>query len=549
MIEVAPPATANYEKLLNQGKTFLFGHHWGDTHLKRDPSKYLPIILHKADGKVLRGVNSEYFAQFPEVAKGDKATPEQALAAARWALAHDLPERCLDALEKYSTLVKEAPQATAFKKFKDNLKLPLAPISDSALKGLVPRSTINDSEKHHFALSVSAAASKNPNESRQAADVKRYLDRLEDAFVKYHLWWVLQGVSLPFPKERPVFILSGAPGSDRKDFLRLQSTLSAGAVISDSFFARREGASVYAGQRHDQHYHNLFSNMESEWPSYDRKGLLRASGDKYDGIPATLRIDPKWKLAPKEGKKEFLIPVRTHALVLEALDNEWEANSVSHMATRQLLFASGQLPNKVKVPEWIQFGMGAFFEARLQSPVPIKRGSYSGPGGPNSYWLPRFNEYQKAKKYEANALATLKKIVSDDYFHRAAKGGEKKEALDRQARAAAWSLTFYLAQCKLDGLQTYFKELSKLPRDAELDSNALLACFAKSFGCMSGGRPNDTDLANLAAAWVNYNGEQRLEAEKAFETIREAYKMMTTPPATGGTGGGGTGGNPGIGKI
>ena len=50
-------------------------------------------------------------------------------------------------------------------------------------------------------------------------------------------------------------------------------------------------------------------------------------------------------------------------------------------------------------------------------------------------------------------------------------------------RASAWALTYFLAQQKLTGLQAYFKELSKMPRDIDLDDKALIACFARAMNC------------------------------------------------------------------
>ena len=64
-----------------------------------------------------------------------------------------------------------------------------------------------------------------------------------------------------------------------------------------------------------------------------------------------------------------------------------------------MLFASKLLPRNVHAPEWVQFGMGSFFETPLQSP-------WASIGAANPYWLPRFKELRKNKKYETSHART-----------------------------------------------------------------------------------------------------------------------------------------------
>ena len=98
-------------------------------------------------------------------------------------------------------------------------------------------------------------------------------------------------------------------------------------------------------------------------------------------------------------------------MLMKALEDEWEATAMSNEVARQLMFASKLVPTNVTIPEWVQFGMGSFFETPLQSP-------FGGPGSASPYWLPRFKEYidPKAKKYGATPLETMLGVVTDAHF-------------------------------------------------------------------------------------------------------------------------------------
>src|SRR5439155_892122 len=113
-------------------------------------------------------------------------------------------------------------------------------------------------------------------------------------------------------------------------------------------------------------------------------------------------------------------------------------------------------------------------------------------------------------------------------------GDASKEADRLKARATAWSLTYFLAQKKLDGLQRYFKELSKMPRDLELTDEVLLGCFARAFDAVDANKRVDTGkLTNLANQWYSYSNDVPLEAEDLVKQIRKYYEEMAAqgPPA------------------
>jgi hypothetical protein len=214
------------------------------------------------------------------------------------------------------------------------------------------------------------------------------------------------------------------------------------------------------------------------------------------------------------------------ALMLRALEKEAELATISHDASRQLLFASGLLPRNVAVPEWILFGMGSFFETPLQSPWPSM-------GAPSAYYLPRWTEL-KGKGFEKSPGQTLRKVITDAYFRSVPEEGKagsaERQAHDaavRRARTAAWSLTYFLATSNLrfTGLQRYFKELSKMPRDIELDDEVLLGCFARAFGMVDASNKVDNKkLDDLAREWYSHMDNVHFDSESIMKKIREVFR-------------------------
>jgi len=281
--------------------------------------------------------------------------------------------------------------------------------------------------------------------------------------------------------------------------------------VADSFFARREALPVYSPKRLDTPYTTLERGSQFYWQQgFNRDTLITYKGKA--GVPAG-------KTLPEAETPRLL------AVLLKAMEEEWEATSVSHETSRQLLFATGLLPRNVAVPEWAQFGMGSFFETPLQSP-------WGGTGAPNSYWLPRFQELRSKGKLEADPYATLLKVITDDYFRQAARRSASPADL-RKARAAAWSLTYFLAQQELVGLQAYFKELSKMPRDIALDDKVLIACFARAMNCTTTDPATnrlvirEPALRALAQRWINYTNAIQLESDSIHQEIRKAYAQMS----------------------
>jgi hypothetical protein len=233
------------------------------------------------------------------------------------------------------------------------------------------------------------------------------------------------------------------------------------------------------------------------------------------------------------------------ALVLKAMEVESLKHTINHDASRQLLYAAGLLPPNVSAPEWFLFGMGSFFETSPQSP-------WSTLAAPSFYWLPQFREMKQAGRYQKTSYETLRKVVTDGYFRSLPPRGDPDtptrrafEEAQRRARAVSWSLTYFLAQQNPpDGVRRYCKELSKMPRDLELDENTLLEAFARAFNCVDrAGKPDEEKLKSLAKQWYTYMDNVRLESEDLRKQIKEYYHDMLRLESLGANQGGAGGKN------
>jgi hypothetical protein len=513
------PRTANYIKKFAAGQPISVSHRFGgQIHLYPKNNSYEVIFLEATKGKPLATVRTRFDTRFKDLFQGkEKPDTERVIRdVALWALEHGLTDKCAETMDRLAETDKTHPAVKAYLEVKAALARPLAGgnVAEQWKERLPGAYKVSQTDKHHYAL---ISVLDNPT---------TYLDRLERGLRNYYYWWALRGVALPVPRERQVAVLA-EHSENNADFELLRKRLTASPTLADSFAARREGLSVFSTKRRDAVYDKLTKATKPWWDAaWDRNALL-LPGNR--GIPREHRNQP-----------QYVDAARTWALLLKALEFEWEQTSSSHEVSRQLLFSSGLLPRNVNAPEWIQFGMGSFFETSLQSPWPTV-------GGTNPYWQPRFKDFDKKKMYEATPYETLVKVVTDGYFRQKVKAEDKadekpdqkelrqkkaEEQQLRKARAASWALTYYLASPKsglLPGLRRYFDELGRQPRDMELDEKTLLACFQKAFA----GR----DLKDLANSWINFLRTDTLEASDIHNKIREMYAQLNRPrPAQGGPG-------------
>ena len=522
--------TPGYAKLFESGAAVPFSHKWGSAYFVKELDKFEINLVPGADGRPMRTVRERFNLDYTKIMNDkDKMTAENLLSLARKALNYGLVDRYTAVMDKLAEIDKTSPLVQRYLQVKQLLEKPMPPnpLAEQWKAKVLEGYRVVQKPDNHFALL-------HPYASDEAPEVRAKLERLERTLRGIYYWWAMQEKAelLPPPQQRLLSVLT-----DRgEDFNKLKKQFASSPVLSDSFLARREGVSVFSTRRGDEHYEKMEAASENYWKEgYHRTQILRGTGSS--GLPRGKTHQDVDAYAP-----------RTSAIVLKALEDEWEQNASTHEVGRQLPFATGLIAAKVHAPEWIQFGMGSLFERPLQSP-------WSGIGVANSYYLPRFREYLKAGKFNdgeksLDRTKLLCQVVTDELFH--AKPGkqadgkpESADAVQRRARAAAWALTYYLAKNDMPALQAYFKELSKLPRDVELDRDLLLRTFAKANRCLdSNGQINQGQLGLLAMRWLSFIDKEQMEGQKIHDTVRKAYETVKKIPPT--TPGGTTPGGPGF---
>jgi hypothetical protein len=198
--------------------------------------------------------------------------------------------------------------------------------------------------------------------------------------------------------------------------------------------------------------------------------------------------------------------------------------------------------------EWARSGLASLFEVPPQS-------FYPSTGGPSWTHLVEFKALLKTKRIERkDAAAVLLKVITDEHFRHAQATmtkslhhGDKEEQFNLKeraeeqfvlARAAAWSLMYYLVNERGRELQRYLEEIRNLPRDLDYDSKVLRNCFYRAFGLLEADaanpgqqKPNTAKLDALAKAWLAYIAGSTLDSVRFEDTaIDWLDPSLSAPP-------------------
>jgi hypothetical protein len=394
-------------------------------------------------------------------------------------------------MQDLATAEPTDPAAAAFVKVQAAMDRPItkADQSDDWInkldKGGTQSYRVQKSE--HYALLYSQRA--------QPSDVRHRLALLEKNYRAFFGWFALNHKVLPVPDTRLVAVLVERP----EQFSALHKDFDLVPMAADGFYARRYNLAVFSAERLDDVYGALHKLTQMMWTQdkWDRNKLLHGIGQQ-------------------KGKdvQEFR-EAQMKALVVTAMEEESEVNSVSFEGTRQLLAATGLLPRKVHVPQWLSFGLGSFFETPL--------GAYwQGTGAPSWRYLKKYKVWENFKELDKPDDA-LRSVVTDHYFHLAQE--KKDDSYVLKGRTMSWALTYFLMKNHLDGVLRYCEELNNLPRDMEFDEKVLADCFARAFGLTDAARPNETSPAkvrNLVFEWSDaMNRTQLADPEAVQEAIKE----------------------------
>jgi len=483
-----------------------------------------------------------------------KRVPEDLLHFAQWCQSVGLVDECMKMLDEYVKAVENSKEKEneRHKNIADiytNLRPELARgaikmETAAAWKARLGQNfTITSNEFYSLIHSANGDNTKG---------VQRRLKLLDTTLKNFYLWHAMKGKALPLPQEK----LTAVMIDSEPMFRQYKSTFDAPDLISDGFHARRDNLAIFYSGRLDIGYQNFQSKVKSLVKEYKPEELMR-------GVFPKEAKDVKQRQEAARAAMLFLVD--------KALQEEAEIAATSHEGTRQLFAASGLLPRNVDIPEWLSFGLASIFEMP-KGPfygdfTEIKVALWPGVGSPSWAYMGHFNELVK-KKEVGIPLQTLVNTITDDYFVLARDGiknrkevaktptefgklEELKEELQARAHTLSWGLAYYVSNDpeRLTELHKYFAELSKLPRDLELDEDAKQLAFAKAFGLSTTLLTKDgIDTKKLTAFAMNWMAfMQTLRSPTSELKLDEITPAEGGLPGEGGLGGPGPGGGPGLG--
>jgi hypothetical protein len=444
---------------------------------------------------------------------------DRVLDLADWALTHGLVDEFGKLMDELANN-KEDQSASASPALKEAVKA-YRTVKESIDKSVDREDLTNEwkrrvgmryEQSKHYTLFYNSPVSNPP-------EVQSRLAMLESNMKGVYYWFAMKGVALPMPTDKLVCVLLDQP----TEFKNYRAILEDEPLVADSFFAQRDNVCVFSKDRLDGPFTAFTKQTQPVYQSgFDRQALLDGTAKRK----ATMTIPE-------------LARYQTLALLERYLEEEGERAAVSHDGTRQILVAAGVIPRTVVVPQWALFGMAAFFETPKGpfpgAPIDAQVAFYPGIGSPSWAYLRPFIKMDRDKKFPSETQL-LRQVVTDAMFHRVINATDRQHLLE--ARTTAWSLAYFLTKTRLSGMLRYCQELSSLPRDLEVNEQALLATFARAFDVANATQDNidPAKFEELAKNWFAYT--------KSL-TLPGAEFGLQNEPGMGGSGG--QPGTPGVG--
>lgn len=465
-------------------------HKWGQTGVLLNTDWEIAQVTEK--GLPVPPVRKRFEKKRKELVA--KAKPEERadryVELARWALSHGLTDEVPKIIDELGKTNPSEPVVRAVQQVREALARPVTR-DDESTYWREKLGILKTQPTAHYTLLYDAP-------SAEAAEVKTYGDLLEEALRGVYYWFALKGVALPAPERRMVAVIVDRP----EEFQAHRQIFDNATLIADGFYPRRENLLVFSAVRIDPVYDALTRAAQGLWQSgWSKERLLQGQGK--DGA------------TPDRVVQNQMI-----ALMLKAMQEESTRASASHLGALRVATAADLFPRYVEVPRWALFGFGSFFET--------PRGAYwPGVGAPSWRYLPQWKFWEE-KHYLDRCEDALKAVASDSYFHKVASASSSDEALSK-ARLYAWSLFYFLAEQKTDGLMRYFEEMRRLPRDIKFDEDVLWHCFVRAFEL--GERDDQVSIekvSKLAHEWYDFLHYTNLEASEAF--IEAVQKLQLAPP-------------------
>jgi hypothetical protein len=481
-------------KMKQLGKfAFEIDHRWGKHAKFIWPTVGAPIQINVI---AQNSPAKEFEKQFKTKEK-EKAKEVRWVTAADWALRHGLVKEFHATMEEFKKVEPKHAAVVNYTRVQNALKKPFGsddPAAEGLLQDLAEKNfrKVPDESGHYVVLTNLP-----PNPQNEAL-VKRRLKSFDEVVENFYYWFAIQ-TELPqpeFPKHRLAVLLT----SDAEEHHDKLARWGFPVTLNGAFSSRRDNLVVLSARRFDEAFTNFEKANINLWSGVKLNREELISGAVWD--------------RPEGKNPQYVATIaglQMLAITQKAMEEDVQRAAFTHEGVRQLLLASGIAPRNVAVPDWYLSGFASFFETSNLAP-------YAGFGVPSWTNLITFKHCRKQGKL-GKAPGALMDVLTDKHFRDAQRthlemqdATADKEALFDQyreelemARSSSWAFVYYLAKTKKFGkLLKYGQELNNLPRDLDLEDQALQAAFARAFAPSDSKNPGVLDpswFPGMAAAW------------------------------------------------
>ncbi len=243
-------------------------------------------------------------------------------------------------------------------------------------------------------------------------ELRRRSRQLNDHFIAFYLLHATRGVALPVPAKPLVAVLA----EQAADVRRLRTVLDVLPGTTDAYYAPDHRILLLAPERLDD-VGRTFVRQNQQALS---KGLIR---DEILAGNAPADIDATGTKGPRP---DDVARYSTLALIEKLMAEEAEVAAISREGSRQLLFATGELPANVTLPEWFANGTVNYF-TRPRGPAFVRVGDDDKPymsvalgtgyGLPNYVLQRAMRDLQEHKELNADRAKVLENVLTDAYFN------------------------------------------------------------------------------------------------------------------------------------
>ncbi|MCU0704897.1 MAG: hypothetical protein MUF18_13040, partial [Fimbriiglobus sp.] len=328
-----------------------------------------------------------------------------------------LAEKFADALTNQFQKEKDLPaDVTAFIKgytelrAKWNEPVQKNPAAEVWKAKLGAESNIHDDSPHYSIIHFSGETL-----TGQAGEmVQSASDLLEKNLKSFYLWHLREGFALQLPETKLVVVMAKNGGQ----LSRLRDGLDGLPLSSDAFYSPAHNLLVLSPERTDDLGRTFANVLSTKLEGYDRSKM-------------TVGTYPD-----KSGRKpEDIALASTYALIRRAAEDEALRGAISREGSRQLFVSLGLAPQHVRLPQWVESGLGSLFhhprgggvvDLGKEGPA-VLAGVFGGPGAANYENLFHFLQFYPAKKdarenKSINPAELLTNVLTDKYFASVASG-------------------------------------------------------------------------------------------------------------------------------